>query len=112
MILYKKWDIVLVPFPFTDLTVTKKRPALVISPDNYNQEAHDLVIAFITSRTATSPRRGDHRISFWREAGLPMPSLLRMKIATVACGIVSKKIGALHELERDLVRNVLSDFFL
>jgi hypothetical protein len=35
-----------------------------------------------------------------------------MKIAMVASGIVSKKIGALHESERDLVGNALSDFFL
>jgi mRNA interferase MazF len=112
MTIYKKWDIVLVPFPFTDLTLPKRRPALVISPDDYNQAAQDLVIAFITSRAATSPRRGDHRISFWRESGLPMLSLLLMKIATVACRIVSKKIGALHKSERDPVRNVLSDFFL
>jgi len=32
----RKWDIIIVPFPFTDLTTVKKRPALVVSPDNYN----------------------------------------------------------------------------
>ncbi len=43
------WDIVLVPFPFTDLTTSKKRPALVVSPDSYNS-GPDVIIAFITSQ--------------------------------------------------------------
>ena len=46
---YNKWDIVLVPFPFINLTTNKKRPALIISPDKYNKNL-DVVIAFITSK--------------------------------------------------------------
>ena len=46
---YKKWDIILVPFPFTDLKAVRKRPALIISPDEYNEKL-DVVIAFITSK--------------------------------------------------------------
>ena len=41
-------DIVLVPFPFTDLTDQKRRPALVVSPDAFDPE--DLVLCAITSR--------------------------------------------------------------
>jgi len=46
---YEKWDIILVPFPFTDLTISKKRPALIVSPNVYNEKL-DVVIAFITSK--------------------------------------------------------------
>lgn len=46
---YKKWDIVLVPFPFTDLTTSKKRPGLVISPEEYNKGS-DILISFITTK--------------------------------------------------------------
>ncbi|MCX8111037.1 MAG: type II toxin-antitoxin system PemK/MazF family toxin [Syntrophorhabdaceae bacterium] len=57
---YKKWDIVLVPFPFTDLTTIKKRPALIISPDEYNKKL-DVVIVFITSNLDVEYRMGDLR---------------------------------------------------
>jgi mRNA interferase MazF len=47
---YKRGDVVLVPFPFTDLTSSKRRPALVISPDSFNAQQQDLVVAAITSQ--------------------------------------------------------------
>ena len=80
---YSKWDIILVPFPFTDLTTAKKRPALVVSPDSYNELGPDLVIAFLTSQTKILPRPGDYPIQSWKESGLPRASLLRMKFATI-----------------------------
>ncbi len=112
MTTYRRWDIILVPFPFTDLTAAKKRPALVVSPDESNRYGADLVIAFITSHMDVSPRIGDYRIRSWKESGLPKESLLRMKFATIDRGIVVKRIGRLHHEERDGVREVLSEFFL
>jgi len=106
----RRWDVVLVPFPFTDLTTSKKRPALVISPDDYN-DGPDVIIAFITSRLLTPQRPGDHRIEDWRESGLPKPSLLRMKLATVARGIVIRKLGRFTASEQDRAQAVLSSFF-
>ena len=111
MTAYRKWDIILVPFPFTDMTAAKKRPALVVSPDVYNRLGPDLVIAFITSRTDVPPRPGDPRIQFWKESGLPKASLLRMKFATIDREIVLKRIGRLHQPEQTGVRAVLSEFF-
>lgn len=49
---YKRGDIVLVSFPFTDLSSSKTRPALVVSPDSFNQTMQDLVLAAITSQGA------------------------------------------------------------
>ncbi|MYH11047.1 MAG: type II toxin-antitoxin system PemK/MazF family toxin, partial [Gemmatimonadales bacterium] len=46
---YRQGDIVLVSFPFTDLTSTKRRPALVLSPDSFNAAGVDLVLAAVTS---------------------------------------------------------------
>lgn len=45
-------DIVLVSFPVTDLSSSKRRPALVVSPDSFNDTMQDLVLAAITSQGA------------------------------------------------------------
>ena len=62
---YKQWDIVLVPFPFTNLKQTKKRPGLVVSPDQYNSEGSDVIIAFMTSKLDGLSRKGDYSILNW-----------------------------------------------
>ena len=46
----KRGDIILVPFPFTDLSSSKRRPALVVSPDNLNDRMQNLVVVAITSQ--------------------------------------------------------------
>jgi len=112
MTAYRKWDIILVPFPFTDLTAAKKRPALVVSPDSYNKSGQDVVVAFLTSQTDVSPRPGDYRIRFWKESGLPKASLLRMRFATIDREIIVKRIGRLSGEERSSVLDVLKEFFL
>jgi hypothetical protein len=47
---YKRGDIVLVSFPFTDLSTSKRRPALVVSPDSFNETMRDLVLAATEGR--------------------------------------------------------------
>ena len=106
---YKKWDIVLVPFPFTDLKTTKKRPALVISPDNYNK-GFDLVILFITSQMDSPKRLGDYHITEWEMSGLPKPSMIRMKFATIHKSIVVKTLGKLSNIDSKGLTNNLFEF--
>src|SRR5260370_40955247 len=48
-------DVVLVPFPFTDLSATKQRAALVLSPDRSSKVRPDLVVAAITSQIPATP---------------------------------------------------------
>lgn len=110
MTTYKKWDIVLVPFPFTDLSSIKKRPALIISPDIYNA-ADDLIIAFITSNIQSSEKYGDYLITQWKQAGLPLPSKLRMKFATVSKDIIIKKIGTIENSDQKNISLLLQKFF-
>ena len=46
---YKQREIVLVPFPYSDLTNTKRRPVLIVSNDDYNGSFQDVVVCVITS---------------------------------------------------------------
>jgi len=107
---YNTWDIILVPFPFTNLRKVKKRPALIISPDSFNS-GRDVVILFITSNLHGYPIIGDHLIDFWKESGLPKPSMTRMKFASISTTIIVKKIGSLHNSDRLVVKDKLQAFF-
>ena len=107
---YKKWDIILVPFPFTDLKTSKKRPALIISPDKYN-EKFDVVIAFITSKLDSEYRSGDYKILEWEKSNLPKPPMIRTKFATIDKSVILKKIGRLSEKDVNGFKKSLISFF-
>jgi mRNA interferase MazF len=98
-IIYKKWDIVLVNFPFSDLTASKKRPALIISPDEYNK-SEDVIIAFITSNLPEKTGRYEYYINEWQNSGLLKTSILKMKLATVTKLVIHKKLGTLHTTDQ------------
>ena len=110
MTTFSKWDIVLVPFPFTDLSSTKKRPALVVSPDAYNA-GEDLVLAFLTSNLGNPKQVGDLELTYWKESGLPLPTKLRMKFATVSQAIILKRLGEISQQERSRISKQLLSFF-
>jgi mRNA interferase MazF len=52
---YRFGDVVLVPFPFTDQTGAKKRPAIIVSSQAYHQRRRDLIIMAVTSQIRTAP---------------------------------------------------------
>ena len=83
MTVYKRGDVVLVPYAFDERGAGKKRPALVISTEEYHQATGELLIAQITSRVSAPPRPGDYPIEGWREAKLPRPALVRARLATL-----------------------------
>ena len=47
--MYKQREIVLVPFPYSDLSSSKRRPVLIISSNRYNERFPDIVVCVITS---------------------------------------------------------------
>ena len=88
----KRGDIVLVPFPFTNLQGIKRRPALVL----YKGQK-DAVVAFITSKLKTE---GEFDVYVARdpENGLKQASLVKPgKLATLDFGLILGKIGSLEE---------------
>lgn len=88
-------DVVLVPFPFTDQSATKKRPAVVISSQAYNAARPDLVIMAVTSQLRPTNAFGEVVVEQWREAGLLKPSAIKPVITTIEKGLVIKSMGKL-----------------
>lgn len=107
---YDRWDIVLLPFPFTNLQTTKKRPALILSPKKYNS-GPDVLVMFVTSNLKAKPKVGDYKLSEWKEAGLPKPSVTRMKFATIQKSLIIKKIARLTEKDQLTLGENMRAFF-
>lgn len=105
---YEFGDIVLVPFPFTDQSATKRRPAVVISSSAYHRVRPDLIIMAITSQPSTASALGEVVIGDWREAGLLKPSVLKPILTTIDTALLVKKLGRLNGLDQALLRQAIA----
>jgi mRNA interferase MazF len=96
----KRGDVVLVPFPFTDLSTTKQRPALVVSPDAWNAAQPDVLLVAVTSQMNLVPVPQDVVLTSADvvAAGLPKPSRIRTtKLFTMHQGLLKRTLGHLPE---------------
>jgi len=110
---FSQGDVVLVPFPFTDLSATKQRPALVLSPERLNKLRPDLVLAAITSQVPAVLDEDEVLLSTSElgAAGLPKPSIIKLgKIFTIHQGLIRKKLGNIGEATLEDVRQKLVEF--
>lgn len=106
------FDIVLVPFPFTSLTILKKRPALVLATVHPAKLPGHLVVAMITSQLDGVSFPNDVLLKEWGKAGLPKPSLVRLsKIVTLEESMIQKTIGKLTKKDEPLVRSEFKRLF-
>ncbi len=96
---FQRGDVVLIPFPYTDLSATKTRPTVVVSVVEYQGKRGDLILAYLTSQTAMSDEF-DYLLKDWASTGLLKPTLMRARLAVVNERLVQYRIGALSA--RDL----------
>jgi mRNA interferase MazF len=106
MTAYKRGDVVLVGFVFSDESGKKLRPALVISSSAYNRGRKEVVVAAITSNVR---RRlfGDHLIVDWKGAGLLFPSVATGILRAVTREMLDRKLGVMAKGDMDAVDNGL-----
>ena len=104
---YDRFEVLTVPFPFTDKAQVKRRPALVLSSHAaFGRKAGHSVMAMITS--AQNPAWPlDVPISDLVAAGLPAPSVVRMKLFTLDHRFIITKRGELSEKDRRAVSRAL-----
>jgi mRNA interferase MazF len=100
---YSRGEIVLVRVLFSDLSGSKVRPAVVISPSH---SSRDLLLVSLTSKT-TSLLAGEFVIRDWSSAGLLTETAVKRGIFTIEDKLVLKSLGSLSaddmaELERSM----------
>ena len=93
---YKRGDIVLVPFPFTDFSTLKQRPALVISSSAFNRTRDDVILLALTSNLESADKGGNYALtdSERKQSGLPIDAvILTGKVMTIDRRLIRKVIG-------------------
>lgn len=107
-------DIVLVPFPFTDLSATKQRPVLIVSNNsiNKNSKTNDFIALALTSKIRHGSYSVQIRDGDWKNGFLPGPSEIQCdKIATLERSIVRKKLCKLNDTVFSIVKSKLTKVF-
>lgn len=108
---FELFDVVRVPFPFTDREAAKNRPALVLSVgDAFNVASGHSVMAMITS-AGNPPWPLDCAIQDLAASGLPAPSLVRFKLFTLDHRLARGKLGRLADVDADAVRSGMARLF-
>ena len=100
MTAYSFGNIVLVPFPFTDQSTVKKRPAVMVSSDANNRKRPDIIIMAVTSQMRSAAYFGDIAVNQWQQAGLLKPSVIKPIVTTIEKFLVIKTLGRLNKEDR------------
>ena len=88
---FSKNDVVVVRYPFSDLTAIKVRPAVIVGiPDR----SPDYLIVPLTSKTSRLGA-GEFALADWRGAGLNVPSAVKRGIFTIHSALILKRVGGL-----------------
>ena len=104
----EQWDVVVVPFPFTDRPMSKRRPALTLSRREFNAHGHS-VLAMITTKVDPS-WPGDTTLADHVEAGLPAASTVRLKVFTLDNRLITRIAGKLSARDVESVAKQLDRF--
>jgi mRNA interferase MazF len=100
------FDVILIPFPFSDLSAVKRRPCLVLSSFRPRSLREHLVLAMMTSQVSTSRFPHDVEIDHLK------PTLVRLsKLVTLDSQLIVKTLGTLHARDRDKIRSEFGRLF-
>lgn len=105
---FDRGDVVLVPFPFTDQSGSKRRPAVVLSTSTYNRRRADLIVAPITGNITTG-QPDDTNVQDWSSAGLLKPSVVKGILGTVEHTLVIRVMGKFSNMDLQRVEKTFAD---
>jgi len=101
-------DILLVPFPFTNQAGKKRRPAVVVSSQAYNQKRPDVILMAVTSQVRQSLGFGEMIVDDWQGAGLIKPSVVKPVMLTVEKAIIIKTLGRMANRDQQKLKKTIS----
>lgn len=96
---FRRGDVLLVPFPFSNLNAIKVRPAVVVSGSLYQTTEPDLILAALTSKVAAATGPFDYVLGAWQQAGLRSPSAFKPVLFTLEPIRVIHRIGTLVQTD-------------
>jgi len=100
---YGLGDVVLVRFIYSDETGSTRRPAVVLSSDEYHRGRREAIVSAITSNVQ-QVLVGDHLITAWREAGLLHPSVATGIIRTIKRGMIDRRLGRIAQPDMQAIQ--------
>ena len=103
---FEPFDVVVVPFPFTDRRAAKRRPALIVSSAGFNEAHEQSILAMITTTVIAWP--SDVVLRGWQEAGLNAPCRVRFKLFTLDHTLIVRRLGALSKQDGVAIRDTLN----
>jgi mRNA interferase MazF len=105
-IMYKQREIILVPFPFSDLSGIKKRPVLVVSKDKFNELSRDIVVCVITSKEYSDEYSVPINNESLESGYLPEESVIKtQRLFTIHQSKIQKRFSSVTEEIFTKVRN-------
>ena len=104
-------NVVLVPFPFTNLAAFKQRPAVVVSSRTYNDAKPDIVIMPVTSQLRSVSSLGEVLIGEWQQANLLKPSVIKPVFATLEQHLVIRFLGNLQARDQAALHAAIAVVF-
>jgi mRNA interferase MazF len=102
-------DVVLVPFPFTSQTTSKKRPTAIVSNRAYNTAKPDGVAMAITSQLRPARGFGEVCVSQWQAAGQLKPTAVKPVFATLEKALILRQLGTLAAADQAALRKAIAE---
>ena len=110
--MYKQGEIILVPFPYSDLSASKRRPALVVSNNIYNKKFTDIVVCVITSNLFKDDFSLELKDEDLDTGILPETSVIKChKLFTIEQSRIIKRFSKINETKFDEVIQTLQKLF-
>jgi mRNA interferase MazF len=94
-----RFETIVVPFPFAERPIVKRRPVAVVSSRTFNATNGASLVAMITTAKETT-WPADISLNDIEMAGLPLPCILRLRLVTLPNEMILRALGRLGPVDR------------